>query len=311
MAIELAAGIGAHTLPYDLEIRAFGDEEGVRFPVTLTGAHAAAGSFSPSWLSATDSGGTKLDEALRDFDLDPTQLLAGTCTARCFAYLEIHIEQGPVLESLGAPLGIVTAINGAERHEITLTGRAGHAGTVPMDQRQDALVAAAHMVLAIERIARAQTGVVATVGRLGVSPDAPNVIPGRCVFTIDLRASDDAARARAAADILAELDRLAATYHVSLRRHRTHAAPAVACDPRLQACLANALRVLNLPVIHLPSGAGHDAMVMADICPIGMMFVRCLGGISHHPDEAVIANDVALACQVMRHALRELDPHRL
>jgi allantoate deiminase len=299
LAIAVAAHVGPHTLPFHLDIRAFGDEEGVRFPVTLTGSHAAAGSFSPDWLDAADAADITLRQALTDFGLDPAALLAGICTTNAAAYLEIHIEQGPVLEAHNAPIGIVTAINGAERHDITVTGHAGHAGTVPMDQRRDALTAAAQMVLAIETVALRHASVVATVGRLEVSPGAANVIPRNVTFTLDLRAPDDSLRQTAAAAIFAMLREVAETRQVALAHRVRHVAPAVACDPRLQAQLAASVASLKLPVIHLPSGAGHDAMVMANHCSMGMLFVRCRGGISHHPDEHVCEEDVALALQAM------------
>ena len=309
MGIALAARLRDTELPYGLEIRAFGDEEGVRFPVTLTGACAAAGRFDPAWLAVEDKHGETLGHALEGFGLDPNALAAGACTATgAFAYLEIHIEQGPVLESLGAPLGIVTAISGAVRFEATVTGHAGHAGTVPMDQRRDALVAASAMVLAVREIALAHPGAVATVGRLTVSPCAINVIPGACVFTIDLRAPDDTLREAAQHEILHALQTLAESGGVALTIEPLHAAPAVTCDSRLQALLAKSVAAQNLPAPHLPSGAGHDAMAMAALCPVGMLFLRCAGGISHHPDETVSESDVAAALDVMTLVLQSLDP---
>jgi allantoate deiminase len=306
LGIALAARLRNAPLPYTLEIRAFGDEEGVRFPVTLTGAKAAAGAFDPAWLDVQDAEGISLGQALRAFGLEPGRLLEGECTAQgAFAYLEVHIEQGPVLERLGAPLGVVTAINGAARFEIEVTGQAGHAGTVPMDQRRDALVAAAAMVLAVDRVAHAHPGVVATVGRLAVSPGATNVIPGSCTFSIDLRADQDPLRNRAEAEMTTELQAIAASYGTGISVRCTHSAPATACDHRLQALLA---RAIGSPAPSLPSGAGHDAMAVAGLCPVGMLFVRCAGGISHHPDEAVSEADVALALDAMTVALRSLNP---
>jgi allantoate deiminase len=305
MGIALAARLRGAGLPYTLEIRAFGDEEGVRFPVTLTGARAAAGTFDPAALEAQDEDGVTLRQALEEFGLDPASLVAGQCKATGAAYLEIHIEQGPVLEAAGAPLGVVTAINGAARWEITVTGRAGHAGTVPMDQRRDALVAAAGMVLAVQRIARAHAGVAATVGRLAVFPSAPNVIPGACIFSIDVRAPEDALREAAETEIFAAIARLARENGTVITTRSLHAAPAVACDARLQSLLADAIGAAGLPVLHLPSGAGHDAMAMAALCPIGMLFVRCAGGLSHHPDESVQDVDVAAALKVMETMLRD------
>jgi allantoate deiminase len=304
MGIALAARLRGTNLTYALEIRAFGDEEGVRFPVTLTGARAAAGQFDPAWLAARDADGITLKQALEGFGLDPAALAAGKCTAAGAAYFEIHIEQGPVLEAAGAPLGVVTAINGAARWEIRVTGRAGHAGTVPMDQRRDALVAASAMVLAVRRIASAHAGVVATVGRLSVSPSAPNVIPGECVFSIDVRAPEDSLRESAEREIFAAMAGLASENGVSLAAKALHAAPAVACDARLQGLLADAVRAAGLPVVYLSSGAGHDAAAMASLCPVGMLFVRCAGGISHHPDESVQEADVATALKVMETMLK-------
>jgi allantoate deiminase len=311
VAIAAAARMSAQGagLPYTLEVRAFGDEEGVRFPVTLTGAHAAAGRFAPVWLGAEDANETSLAQALRAFGLDPDTLVSGDCAAAgTFAYIEVHIEQGPVLEAAGAPLGIVTAINGAARFEIRVTGQAGHAGTVPMAGRHDALVAAAHMVLAVRDVAMSRPNVVATVGRLAVAPDAANVIPGECVFSIDVRAPDDGERASAERTILHHIERAARDHGVAHSVAIMHEAPAVACDERLQAALALGLQACGLPVIHLPSGAGHDAMAVAALCPVGMLFVRCAGGISHHPDECVTEADVAHSLDVLTHVLRHLRP---
>jgi allantoate deiminase len=309
LGIALAARLRHEKLPYSLEIRAFGDEEGVRFPVTLTGAKATAGAFEAGWLAVKDAQGISLGEALEAFGLDPQHLLAGACRAHgAFAYLEVHIEQGPVLESLGVPLGIVTAINGAARFEVQVVGRAGHAGTVPMDRRQDALVGAAAMVLAVRRVAIAYPGVVATVGKLAVSPGTTNVIPGGCVFSIDLRAADDAVRDLAEEDMINALRAEAVANGTDISIERTHSAPATACDTRLQATLARAVAVCGLPAPCLPSGAGHDAMAVASLCPVGMLFVRCAGGISHHPDESVTEADVAAALDAMTTALRSLDP---
>jgi len=309
LGIALAARLRDTPLRYGLEIRAFGDEEGVRFPITLTGAHATAGNFDPAWLSAADSDGITLRQALENFGLDVQALVEGACTAdRVFAYLEIHIEQGPVLEAANAPLGVVTAINGAKRFSVTLTGQAGHAGTVPMAARQDALVAASEMVLAVRRVALAHPGVVATVGRLSVFPGATNVIPGACTFTIDLRAPEDGLRNTAEHKIFAALEAAAQTHGVRLESACLHEAPATACDARLQAHLAKSLSQNGFLPIRLPSGAGHDAMAVASLCPVGMLFVRCAGGISHHADESVTEADVAAALDVMTRALQTLNP---
>jgi allantoate deiminase len=177
-----------------------------------------------------------------------------------------------------------------------------------MSQRHDALAAAAEMVLAVRSIARARANVVATVGRMNVAPNAANVIPGTCTFSVDVRAPGDDQRDEAATDIQRAIDMAARENDVGASVQHTHTAPAVACDTRLQALLADALATASLPALHLPSGAGHDAMAMAPLCPIGMLFVRCTGGVSHHPDEHVTEADVAAALEVMTIALQKLDP---
>ena len=303
-AIEALSAAGP--LPFAVQIRAFGDEEGVRFPVTLTGAHACAGRFDPAWLDARDADGIALGDALRAFGGDPSQL--DTCRPHAFAYLELHIEQGPILEKNGAPLGVVSAINGATRSAVTVRGRAGHAGTVPMMLRQDALVAASAMIIAVRAAATARPGVVATVGCINARPGATNVIPGQVTFSIDLRAPEDGLRTDAQATIERALHAHAASERVEVAIARTHHAPSVACDPRLRQLLAGAIEAARLPVLHLPSGGGHDAMAIASLCPIGMLFVRCAGGISHHPDEAVATEDIAHAVAVLTTTLRTLDP---
>ncbi len=300
----LAAIEAAGTLDHAIEVRAFGDEEGVRFPVTLTGARATAGTFDPAWLDQHDADGITLDAARCRFQL-PADI--GACKSGAFAYLELHIEQGPVLEAHGAPVGIVTAISGTSRSLATVLGRAGHVGTVPMTGREDALAAAAAMILAVRDVARAR-GIVATVGRIDAKPGAANVIPGEAAFTIDLRAPEDHVRIEAQAELDRTLAAIADRERVRLTIARTHEAPAVQCCPRLQRLLAAATRDAGHRVIHLPSGAGHDAMAIADLCPVGMLFVRCAGGISHHPAEHVTTDDIAVALDVLTRTLRAIDP---
>jgi allantoate deiminase len=220
----------------------------------------------------------------------------------------LHIEQGPVLESAGLALGVVSAINGASRFRVSVRGRAGHAGTVPMGARHDALVAAATMILAVRQAGVEHDGVVATVGQMSVQPNAGNVIPGACNFSIDLRAPRDELREEVSAALLASLEHIAREHGVAIDIVRTHASRAVVCDDRLQALLGSAIQAVGLPVHTLPSGAGHDAMAVADLCPVGMLFVRCAGGISHHPDEAVLVEDVEVALDVLTSTLTALDP---
>jgi allantoate deiminase len=308
-AIAAAARLRDSALPYALEVRAFGDEEGVRFPVTLTGARATAGIFDPASLAARDADGISLAEALRAWSLSPANLVSGTCkAANAFAYLELHIEQGPILDRLDLPLGVVTAINGAARFQVTLRGESGHAGTVPMTGRRDALVAASAVICDIAAIAEEHAPAVATVGQIAAHPGAVNVIPGVCSFTIDIRAPEDSLRHRVETDVLARIKTLAAARGVTADIVKTHEAAATSCDKRLQEALAACIAETGNALHYLPSGAGHDAMAGASLCPIGMLFLRCAGGISHHPAESVREDDVALAIDILCATLRRLDP---
>ncbi len=296
-------------LPFAIEVLAFGDEEGVRFPTTLIGSRAVAGTLDPQALEARDADGVSVGEALAAFGCNPAELpAAAPGRAGILGYIELHIEQGPVLEAEDLPVGIVTAINGASRAEVQVCGEAGHAGTVPMPLRHDALAGAAEMVLAIERIGGATPDLVATVGRLDALPGAVNVIPGEVRFTIDLRAPDDTVRRRAVAAIQGELDAVAGRRGLRLEVRPTHDAGAATCDPRLIEQLEAAVVRCGIRPLRLPSGAGHDAMALAASYPIGMLFVRCEGGISHNPAEAVTAGDVDAAVRVLLELLRTFEP---
>ncbi|MDF1584869.1 allantoate amidohydrolase [Marinimicrococcus flavescens] len=294
-------------LPVAVEVIAFGDEEGVRFPTTLTGSRAVAGTLDPGVLDVRDGDGTSVRDALLAVGADPEALAA--CArgwGEVAAYLEAHIEQGPVLEAEDLPVGVVTAINGAARLRVEVTGEAGHAGTVPMGLRRDALAAAAEMVLAIERLAHGTLDLVATVGRLEALPGAVNVIPGGARFTIDLRSPEDTVRTAALAQLGASLREIAARRGVGVALELFHETPAVACDARLVGALAQACTASGSAPRLLPSGAGHDAMAMAALCPVGMLFVRCRGGISHNPAEWAEPADMDRAVAVLLHAVRAL-----
>lgn len=286
-------------LPYDLEIVAFADEEGVRFKSTFLGSSALAGSFDARLLDAVDEDGVTMRAALHDAGHDAGAVAAlARDPAAVAAYVEVHIEQGPVLLDADRPLGVVTSIAGSVRLLATVDGQAGHAGTVPMPLRRDAAAAAAEIVLAIEKRCAATPGLVGTVGRLTVPGGAINVIPGRCEFSIDIRAADDAERDAAVGDVLAAIESIAARRRVAAAVSRVLEAPATACAPDLRRQWAAAItRATGEPTpLQLPSGAGHDAMRMAAIAPVGMLFVRCgNGGISHHPDETMTAADADAA----------------
>lgn len=303
-ALELLHARGV-ALPFGVALLAFGDEEGVRFPVTLTGSRALAGTLEIGHqLAARDMDGLSLGQALAAFGGAPDGLAGARFTGPVLGFVELHIEQGPVLEQAGLALGIVTAINGASRYRMLVEGEAGHAGTVPMAGRRDALAAAAEMLVAIRRIALGLQDITATIGRIEVQPGAVNVIPGHAMFTLDLRAPLDVHRTAAWDAIEAEIGAIAQAHRVRLTIELTHDASAAPCDPALQSRLEQACAAEGAPTRRLPSGAGHDAMAMAALCPIAMLFVRCKGGISHNPAEAVQAADAALGVRVLARLLQ-------
>ncbi|MCY7293882.1 allantoate amidohydrolase [Alteromonas sp. a30] len=286
-------------LPFHIEIVGFGDEEGTRFGITLIGSRAISGNWDDNWLLLQDANGVNLSQAMAEFGLDYTKIQqASRKSSNLLAFVEIHIEQGPVLEKENLPVGIVSSIAGAKRAIISLKGKAGHAGTVPMHLRQDAVVAFAHMAVAINDIAK-KHGVVATVGYLENKPNAVNVIPSRTQFSLDIRSEYDALRDEALAEIESQLAVLANEYQVELEWKQTHSASAVACDPALKSMLESAVADTGTQPLTLFSGAGHDAMELANLCPMAMLFVRCKEGISHHPDEAIQVGDVEASLHVL------------
>ena len=288
-------------LPYALEVVAFADEEGLRFGTTFLGSSVYAGAFDKKRLSLEDRDGVTLAEAVRTFGGDPEALEeGGREDGDLLGYCEVHIEQGPVLEELGLPVGVVSAINGQSRVGCTFSGKAGHAGTVPMEGRRDALCAAAEFVVEVERAARREPGSVATVGEISVLPGANNVIPGEAMLSLDVRHQDDAARERLRDHLEVRAREIAVPRgcrHVWQVRQETDAVPA---DPELSALLEEAVEESGVPAKQLPSGAGHDAAQVAALAPVAMLFVRCKEGISHNPAESVERNDVGAAIGVMR-----------
>ncbi len=304
-ALELLRDRGT-ALPVAVSLVAFGDEEGVRFPVTLTGSRALAGTLDAArQRAALDADGVSLGAALAAFGGDPDGLAGARMAPAPLGFIEPHIEQGPVLQSAGLAVGMVSVINGATRARITVAGEAGHAGTVPMAGRRDALAAAAEMIGAIRRIGGGTPGVTATVGQIAVEPGAVNVIPGRAVFSLDLRAPSDPVREGAWQGVEAALAAVAASHGIGLEVVRTHDAAATACDPALQAALERAAASVGAPTLRLPSGAGHDAMAMAALCPVAMLFVRCRDGVSHSPAERIEAADAQVAVEVLAALLRD------
>ena len=290
-------------LPYHLDVIGFGDEEGVRFGATLLSSRATAGNWNNDWLTLRDTDGVSLAQALESFGLAAD--LVSTASRRnenLLGYLEIHIEQGPVLEDRGIPLGVVTSIAGTRRLLVQVRGLAGHAGTVPMNMRRDALVGAALGISLLESIARYQ-GVTATVGRINCSPGALNVIPGEVEFSVDIRSGEDARRDQALQLFLDEFGRLCTQRGLELNSRQIHHADATRCTDWMQKLLADAVSQIGVDTIHLESGAGHDAMALASLCDVGMLFLRCRGGISHHPDESVTAEDVGVSLAALMAAL--------
>ena len=297
-------------LPFAIEVTGFADEEGVRFASTLLGSRAVAGTFDESVLNTGDTGGISMREALVQFGLDPEHIGAAARARReLHAYLELHIEQGPVLEQKNLPVGVVTAISGATRLAASLTGMAGHAGTVPMALRRDALAGAAECVVAIEEFCRTdQGGLVGTVGYINATPGATNVIPGRVSFTIDIRAATDAHRKRAVTDVVRRIEAIAKRRKLALQVDVTHENRTVPCAPWLKAQVADAIAGEGFRVFELPSGAGHDGMAMIDIADVAMVFVRCRGGVSHHPDEHVDIADADAGARVLLRLIENFRP---
>lgn len=287
-------------LPFAIEVVAFADEEGLRFGTTFLGSSVFAGAFDGKRLRLEDQDGITMEEAVRTFSGDPYALEgSGRDADDLIGYFEVHIEQGPVLEELDLPVGVVTAIAGQSRVRAGFTGKAGHAGTVPMQSRKDALCAAAELVLEVERAARAEPGSVGTVGQISALPGAGNVVPGEAQLSLDIRHQDDAVRVRLRDHLEAKTREIAAARgceHEWRPRQETLAVPA---DQSLSASLAKAVESAGINVHRLPSGAGHDAAQIAVLAPVAMLFVRCKEGISHNPAESVTKEDVSAALDVM------------
>ena len=313
--IACVAELHAHgeRLPHAIEVAAFADEEGARFRTSFLASRAMLGRFDPALLDRRDAAGVSLREAMLAAGLDPARIgEAAIDTARIGAYVEVHIEQGPVLLAEGSALGVVTSIAGGTRHSLGVLGQSGHAGTVPMGLRRDALAAAAEMVLAIEKRCSAGGSLVGTVGMIEVQNGSANVIPGAVEFSVDIRAAEDEMREAAEGDVFAACEAIAKRRGVALERTRTHFVRAAPCAEWLQHALAHAVQGVGAPrpspeVRRLPSGAGHDAMILAEAVDAGMLFVRCgAGGVSHNPAETVDAQDAGAAAQALLAFLRAL-----
>lgn len=310
------AALEGRRLPYAVEVIGFADEEGVRYQTAYLGSGVVAGRFDPALLDRRDADGMRMADAIRDFGGDPDSLAAARRDGEgLLGYVETHIEQGPVLESRDLPVGVVEAIAGQTRARVGFTGVAGHAGTVPMDLRRDALAGAAEWIAAVEAAGRdpegapgveaaageaaTASGLVATVGEISVEPGAANVIPGLAELTLDVRHRDDGVREAAVARLRAAAEEIAGRRGLTAAWAVVQETPAVACSPELTERLAAAVADAGHDVERLSSGAGHDAAVMSTLAPVAMLFVRCAGGISHNPAEAVAEEDVAAAIDVL------------
>ncbi|HET8791543.1 MAG TPA: allantoate amidohydrolase, partial [Modicisalibacter sp.] len=287
-------------LPYGIEVVAFGDEEGTRFQSTLVGSRALAGTFRSEMLDAEDAEGISMGQALQAFGGDPQRIATlARDPERTLGFFEVHIEQGPVLENRNLAVAAVTALTGIERHRLRVTGKAGHAGTTPMDVRQDALVAAARMVVAVDDHLQATPDLVGVIGKLAVRPNATNVIPATVEMTLELRSPQDALRRRGRETLIQQLHDIARHAGVSLDIEQTYEAQGVACADWMIEGLKAAMQRCQLTPHAMYSGAGHDGLAMHDLTDIGMLFVRCRDGLSHHPDESITAEDAETAARVL------------
>ncbi|MGC2659195.1 MAG: allantoate amidohydrolase [Bryobacteraceae bacterium] len=306
LGISLVEGLQRRPMPFDIEVIGFSEEEGVRFGTPFLGSRALVGRAGDT-LALRDSEGITVDAALRAFGLDP----AGICEAAVepdavIGYLEFHIEQGPVLESVEQPLAVVEAIAGQSRRRLRFIGKANHAGTTPMHLRRDALTGAAEWISFVERYAKATAGLVATVGHIDAKPSAGNVIPGEVNASLDVRHANDDVRSAAVQLMLAKAEEIAQARGLQVQCEVLLEQSAVAMDSGLVAVAEQALKSCGVTALRMTSGAGHDAMIMAEKVPTVMMFLRSPGGISHHPDEAVLVEDVELALRVGERFLEEV-----
>jgi allantoate deiminase len=306
LALELVDLARERSLPLPIELIAFSEEEGVRFGVPFLGSRAVAGRFDPELLARRDSDGITLEGAIRAYGLDPGAIASAAVEDESLGFFEIHIEQGPVLESQALSVAAVTGIVGQSRMSFEFEGQANHAGTTPMHLRRDALAAAAEWIGTVEKHSKQTEGLVATVGRIEASPNASNVIAGQVRVSLDVRHAGDSARRNAIAEMVEAADSIAARRSVTVRSTRQLDQPAVPMDERLAAYLTDAIESAGFPPKQLHSGAGHDAMVMAARMPTAMLFLRSPGGISHNPAEAVREEDVEAALEVSARLLERL-----
>ncbi|WP_425261418.1 2-oxo-4-hydroxy-4-carboxy-5-ureidoimidazoline decarboxylase [Rubrivivax sp. RP6-9] len=308
MACVRALHAAGRRLPFGIEVVGFAEEEGQRYKATFLGSGALTGHFDPAWLEQQDADGVTMRAAMQAAGLRIDDIPAlRRDPARYLGFVEVHIEQGPVLNEIDLPLGVVTSINGGVRYVGEVVGMASHAGTTPMDRRRDAAAAVAELVLYVERRAAAVPDAVGTVGQLQVPAGSINVVPGRCRFSLDLRATTNAVRDALAADVLAELQRICDRRGLASTLEETMRASAAPSAPAWQARWEAAVQAQGLPVFRMPSGAGHDAMKLHEVMPQAMLFLRGLNaGISHNPLEAITNDDTELCVRACADLLEQL-----
>jgi len=306
LAVALLEALDGRRLPYGIEIVGFSEEEGVRFGTPFIGSRALTGRLDKKLLSRKDPRGISVRTAIEEFGLNPQEIPLAALADGILGYVEFHIEQGPVLEALKLPLGVVDAIAGQSRLEFTFVGRANHAGTTPMHLRYDAIAGAAEWITAVEREANKVPGLVATVGAIEAQPGATNVIAGEARLTLDVRHGLDQVRTRAVENLIREGEEIAKRRGLSIRRNIVLSQSAVAMDPFLIHEIEQAIREAGCEPHHVVSGAGHDAMILAEKVPAAMIFLRTPGGISHDPAESVAIEDVAKAIECGLHLLDQL-----
>lgn len=306
LAVALLESLEGRRLPFGIEVVAFSEEEGVRFAAPFIGSRALVGRLDKQFLNCQDRNGISIRNAIENFGLNPAEIPHAMIRQDTLAYLEFHIEQGPVLDSLKQPLGAVEAIAGQTRMEFLFLGHANHAGTTPMDLRRDALTAAAEWILAVERIAQKDPGLLATVGRIEAKPGATNVIAGQARVSLDLRHRSDEIRVRAAAALRGLAEEIVERRGLTVRISELLNQCAVEMDKFLVGEIDNAMRSVGCQAHRMVSGAGHDAMILAEKVPAAMIFLRTPGGISHDPAESVRTEDVAKAIECGLHLLQQL-----
>jgi allantoate deiminase len=306
LALHLVADAHTNSVPIAIEVIAFSEEEGVRFGVPFLGSRAVAGRFDPALLELTDPAGISIRQAISDFGLDPAEIDDALISEDAVGFLELHIEQGPVLDSELLSVAVVSGIVGQTRCELTFSGQANHAGTTPMALRQDALAAAAEWIVFVEAFASETEELTATVGSITASPNTGNVIPGFVVVSLDVRHARDSVRQEAVESLLNQAQCIASRRRINSESRYLMEQPAVPMDEELTALLAESIEAAGLPERRIASGAGHDAMVMATRLPTAMLFLRSPGGVSHHPAETVLESDVETALVVGSLFLRRL-----